>query len=350
MIKSGFKRQVFANSVWTVPDYYNDLQYLGSGAFGQVCTARSHKLNCTVAIKKIKEPFLSPDHAKRVYREIKLLRYLNHENIISLVDLFSPNDSLTSFSEIYMVSILMDQDLRKLLDHYRLSIEQAKLVTYQILRALKYLHSGGIMHRDLKPSNIAVNNNFEIKILDFGLSRQINMKENLDLTPYVVARSYRAPEILFNWMHYKPNVDVWSTGCILAELLTNQVLFKSEDSIQHINCIFGLLGTPSKELLNKMTSEDAQTYIQQLPRTEKKDFKMVFPGADLQALDLLEKMFDLDPDTRILASECLAHPFLKQLSDPSDEPELQIYDSSFEDETKDLSTWKKLLYDEVTSA
>lgn len=346
-MQPGFKVVNLPNSVWKVPEYYSNLSYLGSGAFGQVCSAHDDRRDLTVAIKKIKEPFLTTDHAKRVYREVKLLRHMNHDNVIQLIDLFSPAGRIEDFNEIYMVSILMDRDLRKLLDRYQLSDTQTKLVLYQILRALKYLHSGGIMHRDLKPSNIAINDNFEIKILDFGLSRQVHAKENIDLTPYVVARSYRAPEILFNWMHYQSNVDIWSTGCIFAELLTNRVLFKSDDSIQHINCIFQLLGTPSKELLDKMTSKDAQLYICQLPKMNRKNFASVFPRADTTALDLLEKMFDLDPDTRISACKSLSHPYIKHLSDPSDEPELQPQDSSFENESRDIAGWKRLLFEEV---
>lgn len=347
-MKPDFQRINLPNSVWTLPKYYSNLKYLGSGAFGQVCQAKNMK-GMTVAIKKIKDPFISPDHAKRVFREVKLLKHMNHENIIQLIDVFTPGDSADTFSEIYMVSNLMDQDLRKLLDNYRLTNTQAKLVAYQILRALKYLHSGGIIHRDLKPSNIAINDNFEIKVLDFGLSRQVNTNENMDLTPYVVARSYRAPEILYNWMHYTSNVDVWSTGCILVELITNQILFKSDDSIQHINCIFGLLGTPSDDLLNKMTSKDAQLYIKQLPQIKKKDFGQVFTDADAEALNLLEQMFELDPERRPSAAQCLTHPFLSCFSDPSDEPELQPYDSTSEDESKDIVTWKKMLFDEISS-
>jgi p38 MAP kinase len=203
------------------------------------------------------------------------------------------------------------------------------------------------MHRDLKPSNIAINDNFEIRILDFGLSRQINQDNNVDFTPYVVARSYRAPEILFNWMHYNQNVDVWSVGCIFGEILCGKVLFVTKDSIEHINSIFKLVGTPDERLLMKMTSQDACNYIKRLPVKPKQNFRDIFHSSDDNAIDLLEKLLDLDPDTRISATEALAHPYFSSLSDPSDEPELQPFDSSFENDPKDLKTWKQLLFNEI---
>ncbi|XP_035743532.1 mitogen-activated protein kinase p38b-like isoform X3 [Vespa mandarinia] len=316
---------------------------VGSGAYGQVCSAVDTTTNQKVAIKKLARPFQSAVHAKRTYRELRMLKHMNHENVIGLLDVFHPSSSLEDFQHVYLVTHLMGADLNNIVRTQKLSDDHVQFLVYQILRGLKYIHSAGIIHRDLKPSNIAVNEDCELKILDFGLARPT---EN-EMTGYVATRWYRAPEIMLNWMHYNQTVDIWSVGCIMAELLTGRTLFPGTDHIDHLTRVLVLCGMPTEETLNKITSQEARNYIQSLPPLKKKNFKDVFRGANPLAIDLLELMLELDAERRITAEQALAHPYLAQYADPTDEPVSLPYDQSFEDMELPVEKWKELVYHEV---
>ncbi|KAE8753178.1 p38 map kinase [Frankliniella occidentalis] len=240
---------------WEVPERYQMLTPVGSGAYGQVCSAVDSVLGCKVAIKKLARPFQSAVHAKRTYRELRMLKHMNHENVIGLLDVFHPSTTLTDFNQVYLVTHLMGADLNNIVRTQKLTDEHVQFLVYQILRGLKYIHSAGIIHRDLKPSNIAVNEDCELKILDFGLARPT---EN-EMTGYVATRWYRAPEIMLNWMRYNQTVDIWSVGCIMAELLTGRTLFPGTDHIHQLNLIMEILGTPKDEFMKKITSEHTLT-------------------------------------------------------------------------------------------
>jgi len=344
-IRSSYQLIEINKTIWKVPENYLNLNALGSGAYGQVCSATDRKTEEKVAIKKLARPFQTAIHAKRAYREIRVLKHMKHENVICLLDLFTPDTNLPDFDEIYLVTPLMGADLNNIIKTQKLTDDHVQFLIYQILRGLKYVHSAGIIHRDLKPSNIAVNEDCELRILDFGLAR---LAED-EMTGYVATRWYRAPEIMLSWMHYCKTVDIWSVGCIMAELLTQRPLFPGMDHIDQLTRIMSVTGTPNDALLAKITSVEAQNYIRSLPRMKKKDFKQLFKGATLQAIDLLERMLDLDPDSRITAEQALSHPYLAQYADPTDEPISEPYDQSFEDKDYDIATWKKLIWDEVTS-
>jgi p38 MAP kinase len=167
------------------------------------------------------------------------------------------------------------------------------------------------------------------------------------MTGYVATRWYRAPEIMLNWMHYNLTVDIWSVGCIMAELITSKTLFPGTDHIDQLLRIMTLCGTPDDEFMRKISSEEARNYIRTLPIMRKKNFRDVFKGANPDAIDLLEKMLELDADKRPTAEVALAHPYLAQYSDPTDEPTADRYDESFEDRELALIEWKRLVYDEL---
>lgn len=348
-MKEGYYQYELNKTIWEVPERYINLQPVGCGAYGQVCSAvdTSSKLkdgHCQkVAIKKLARPFQSAIHAKRTYRELRMLKHMNHENIIGLLDVFTPSKTLNEFNDVYLVTHLMGADLNNIVKTQKLSDDHVQFLVYQILRGMKYVHSAGIIHRDLKPSNIAVNEDCELKILDFGLARPT---EN-EMTGYVATRWYRAPEIMLNWMHYQQTVDMWSVGCIMAEMLTSKTLFPGTDHIDQLTRILLLCGTPAEETLNKITSEEARNYIRSLQRMEKKNFQEYFKGANTLAIDLLEKMLELDADRRITAEQALSHSYLVQYADPSDEPSSLPYDQTFEDYDLPVETWKDYVWNEV---
>merc|ERR1712088_825572 len=208
-MKSGFHSVELNKTVWEVPERYVNLTAIGSGAYGQVCSAEDTSLRSAdgkfvkVAIKKIARPFQSAVHAKRTYRELRMLKHVGHENIIGLLDCFTPQSGLDQFCDVYMVTHLMGADLNNIIKTQKLSDDHVQFLIYQIIRGMKYVHSAGIIHRDLKPSNIAVNEDCGLKILDFGLARPT---EN-EMTGYVATRWYRAPEIMLSWLHNGRNVD-----------------------------------------------------------------------------------------------------------------------------------------------
>ncbi|KAL1020752.1 hypothetical protein UPYG_G00004180 [Umbra pygmaea] len=338
-----FYRQEVNKTIWEVPERYQNLSPVGSGAYGSVCSSYDTKTSQKIAVKKLSRPFQSIIHAKRTYRELRLLKHMKHENVIGLLDVFTPATSLEEFNDVYLVTHLMGADLNNIVKCQKLTDDHVQFLIYQILRGLKYIHSADIIHRDLKPSNLAVNEDCELKILDFGLARHTDD----EMTGYVATRWYRAPEIMLNWMHYNMTVDIWSVGCIMAELLTGRTLFPGTDHIDQLKLIMLLVGTPGTELLMKISSESARNYINSLPQMPKRNFADVFIGANPQAVDLLEKMLVLDTDKRITASEALAHTYFSQYHDPDDEPEAEPYDQSFESRELEIEEWKRLTYEAV---
>uniref|UniRef100_A0A3Q2XU17 mitogen-activated protein kinase n=1 Tax=Hippocampus comes TaxID=109280 RepID=A0A3Q2XU17_HIPCM len=332
-----FYRQELNKTMWEVPERYQNLSPVGSGAYGSVCSAFDMKTSLKVAVKKLSRPFQSIIHAKRTYRELRLLKHMKHENVIGLLDVFTPATSLEEFTDVYLVTHLMGADLNNIVKCQKLTDDHVQFLIYQILRGLKVGQCN-----DLKPSNLAVNEDCELKILDFGLARHTDD----EMTGYVATRWYRAPEIMLNWMHYNMTVDIWSVGCIMAELLTGRTLFPGTDRILPLSS-----KTQPLELWTRLwlSADCARNYINSLAHMPKRNFADVFIGANPLAVDLLEKMLVLDTDKRITASEALAHPYFAQYHDPDDEPEAEPYDQSFESRELEIEEWKRLTYEEVVS-
>ncbi|KAG8134359.1 hypothetical protein E2320_007477 [Naja naja] len=187
---------------------YRLMLFLLSFSFSCFSAAYDAVLDRNVAIKKLSRPFQNQTHAKRAYRELVLMKCVNHKNIISLLNVFTPQKSLEEFQDVYLVMELMDANLCQViqmeLDHERMSY-----LLYQMLCGIKHLHSAGIIHRDLKPSNIVVKSDCTLKILDFGLARTAGT--SFMMTPYVVTRYYRAPEVILG-MGYKENGRTYKYG------------------------------------------------------------------------------------------------------------------------------------------
>uniref|UniRef100_A0A8D0GZR2 Mitogen-activated protein kinase n=1 Tax=Sphenodon punctatus TaxID=8508 RepID=A0A8D0GZR2_SPHPU len=283
---------------------YTELQYIGEGAYGMVCSSYDHVNKIRAAIKKI-SPFEHQTYCQRTLREIKILLRFKHENIIGINDILRAA-SIDQMRDVYIVQDLMETDLYKLLKTQQLSNDHICYFLYQILRGLKYIHSANVLHRDLKPSNLLINTTCDLKICDFGLARIADPEHDHTgfLTEYVATRWYRAPEIMLNSKGYTKSIDIWSVGCILAEMLSNRPIFPGKHYLDQLNHIL--------------------------------------------APDLLDKMLTFNPNRRITVEESLAHPYLEQYYDPSDEPVAEepfTFDMELDDLPKEKL--KELIFEET---
>jgi len=203
-----------------------------------------------------------------------------------------------------------------------LSDDHCQYFIYQTLRALKAMHSANVLHRDLKPSNLLLNANCDLKVCDFGLARSAASTEDNSgfMTEYVATRWYRAPEIMLTFKEYTKAIDVWSVGCILAEMLSGKPLFPGKDYHHQLTLILDVLGTPTMEDYYGIKSRRAREYIRSLPFKKKIPWKAMFPKTNDLALDLLERLLAFNPVKRITVEDALKHPYLEPYHDPEDEP------------------------------
>ncbi|KAK7490710.1 hypothetical protein BaRGS_00018127 [Batillaria attramentaria] len=322
----GKNTEIVRGQIFEVGPRYTSLSYIGEGAYGMVVSATDNATKTKVAIKKI-SPFEHQTYCQRTLREIKILNRLKHENIIDIRDILRAA-SQQEMKDVYIVQCLMETDMYKLLKTQQLSNDHVCYFLYQILRGLKYIHSANVLHRDLKPSNLLLNTTCDLK--------------------YVATRWYRAPEIMLNSKGYTKSIDVWSVGCILAEMLGNRPLFPGKHYLDQLNHILGVLGSPSQEDLMCIINDKARGYIQSLPLKAKVPWKRMYTKADPKALDLLDKMLTFNPNKRINVEQALAHPYLEQYYDPGDEPVAEE-PFTFEMELDDLpkEQLKELIYKET---
>ncbi|KAF5127383.1 Mitogen-activated protein kinase spm1 [Metarhizium anisopliae] len=357
-------RKVFKvfNQDFIVDERYTVTKELGQGAYGIVCAAVNNQTSEGVAIKKVTNVFSKKILAKRALREIKLLQHFRgHRNvgqpgpsrhvalITCLYDMDIPRPD--TFNETYLYEELMECDLAAIIRSGQpLTDAHFQSFIYQILCGLKYIHSANVLHRDLKPGNLLVNADCELKICDFGLARgfSVDPEENAGyMTEYVATRWYRAPEIMLSFQSYTKAIDVWSVGCILAELLGGRPFFKGRDYVDQLNQILHILGTPNEETLARIGSPRAQEYVRNLPFMPKKSFPGLFPQANPDALDLLDKMLTFDPSSRISVEQALEHPYLHIWHDASDEPDCPTtFNFDFE-VIDDVGEMRRVILDEV---
>jgi len=241
----------------------------------------------------------------------------------------------------------MEADLRDfLVTEQKLSERHVQYLMFQMLSAVCYMHSADILHRDLKPENILVNSNCEIKICDFGLARGLDFTEDPTMsTNYVVTRWYRAPELLLNHKTVSKAIDMWSVGCIMAELLGKGVLFKGSSPINQVEKIIQVLG--SQEIENVKGSPQGLEFLSGLPKYKQQSLHKLFPNASADAIDLLEGLLQFNPEKRISAIEALRHPFLCTLFDEKNLLVADPFDFAFENNINDLISIKREAFETI---
>ena len=304
---------------------YEILQKLGRGAYGIVWKAVSRKNNKIVAVKKCFDAFQNSTDAQRTFREIMYLQELHgHDNIVGIINvLCAENDR-----DIYIVTDFMESDLHAVIKGGILEQVHKQYVLYQIVRALKYMHSGELIHRDIKPSNVLLNADCTIKLCDFGLARSVATTPgfiydtNPVMTDYVATRWYRAPEILLGSPYYTKGVDIWAVGCILAEMLIGKPVFPGTSTLDQLERVLTVTGAPTSEDIESIQSPFANTMLSSIKiPSARKTLVQLFPKATPDMLDLLEKCFRFNPSKRPSAKELLSHPLFKQFHDAKWEPD-----------------------------
>ncbi|PAV65546.1 hypothetical protein WR25_00825 isoform D [Diploscapter pachys] len=337
--------------IFRVPKRYQNLTGLSCGAQGSVVKADDVVTGRKVAIKKMEEFLNDCMNSKRTYRELVLLINVKHPNIIGLLNAFTTASQLEQFEDLYLVTELMDMNLTNFSIKGKKELRTISFLVYQLLCAIRHLHNCGIIHRDLKPSNIAINADCTLKVLDFGLARR--MVHDSQMTSYVVTRNYRAPEIIGE-LGYDNKMDVWSIGCIVAEMIIRRVLFPGENSLDQWRQILSILGAPKKEFFDRYGIQISEN---QLEMRTAVPFEEVIPDrafaietqmpqhhltADL-ARDLLKKMLVIDPEHRITVDNALNHPFVsmwkteKDMNVPINNYQ---YDDAIELEDRTTAEWK----------
>ncbi|XP_074295200.1 mitogen-activated protein kinase homolog NTF3-like [Silene latifolia] len=300
-------------SVFEVEPKYKPKDPIGKGAYGVVCSSINTLTKEEVAIKKIKVRENS-NEALKALRELKILRHVRHKNVIALKDVMIPS---AKCKDVYLVFELMDADLGSFIrSSPPLPNYLVKYFMLQLLNGLNYLHTANIIHRDLKPGNLLVNAKRDLKICDFGLATTTKGSSQTQFaTENLGTRGYKAPELLLNCSTYGPSIDVWSVGCIFAELLGGNHLFSAKDKPGQLIKIINILGTQNNSNLSFITSCDWEAYrlLESQPYTPGIDFKLLYPNVDPMGLDLLNKMLQFNPDKRITVAEALQHPYIQSM-------------------------------------
>uniref|UniRef100_A0A0D6QUY4 mitogen-activated protein kinase n=1 Tax=Araucaria cunninghamii TaxID=56994 RepID=A0A0D6QUY4_ARACU len=332
---------------------YKIQEVIGKGSYGVVCSAIDTHTAEKVAIKKITNIFEHLSDATRILREIKLLRLLRHPDIVEIKHIMLP-PSQREFKDIYVVFELMESDLHQVIKaNDDLTPEHYQFFLYQLLRALKYIHTANVFHRDLKPKNVLANADCKLKICDFGLARVAfnDTPTAIFWTDYVATRWYRAPELCGSFFSkYTPAIDIWSIGCIFAEVLTGKPLFPGKNVVHQLDLMTDLLGTPSAETIARVRNEKARRYLNSMRKKHPIPFVQKFQGTDPYALKLLERLLAFDPKDRPTAEEALADPYFRGLARVSREPVAQpITKMEFEFERRRVTKddVRELIYREI---
>jgi serine/threonine protein kinase len=287
-------------------DRYLKMEKVGEGTYGVVYKAKDLVTGDIVALKKIRLDAEDEGVPSTAIREISLLKELAHPNIVRLVNV------LLIENKLYLVFEFLDKDLRKYSDIVKKNMHKMliKSYLYQLLKGICFCHQHRVLHRDLKPQNLLIDRKGNLKIGDFGLARAVGIPIRT-YTHEVVTLWYRAPEILLGGRQYSTPVDVWSIGCIFAEMVTCSPLFPGDSEIDQLFKIFRCLGTPNEEIWPGVSS--FKDFKPTFPQWTGNHLAKQVPGIEPLGLDLLKRMLVYEPSKRISAREALQHEYFKDL-------------------------------------
>ncbi|PWN90390.1 putative KIN28-cyclin-dependent ser/thr protein kinase [Acaromyces ingoldii] len=293
---------------------YAKLAKVGEGTYASVFLARHTATSRKVAIKKIKVVDSKDGMDMSAIREVKVLRELRHPNVIELVDVFSSGSTATP--SLNLVLEFLDTDLERLIGDTNLVFKPGDIKSWMLMlcRGLEFCHRHYILHRDLKPNNLLISPQGELKIADFGMAREW-ADAGLRMTPVVITLWYRPPELLMGSRHYSTTVDMWSVGCIFAELLVRRPFITGEAELQQLSRIWQVLGSPTEKDWPGM-----KTLPLYMPSTEqfpKPTLRFIFPAASQDTIDMISKLLLYDPSKRMSANEALHHPYFRSQPAPT---------------------------------
>ena len=302
------------------PASFQQLEKLGEGTYAtvrgrlgvrssraQVFKGRNRQTGEFVALKEI---HLDSEEGtpSTAIREISLMKELKHENIVRL------HDVIHTENKLMLVFDYMDKDLKRYMDAHgergQLDMATVKSFTYQLLRGIAFCHEHRVLHRDLKPQNLLINHRGQLKLADFGLARAFGIPVNT-FSNEVVTLWYRAPDVLLGSRTYNTSIDMWSAGCIMAEMASGRPLFPGTTNEDQLQRIFRLMGTPSERSWPGISQ--FPEYKQNFPVFATQDLRMLVPGFDQLGLSLLSSMLQLRPEMRISAANALQHPWFNDL-------------------------------------
>ena len=341
---------------FTIDEKYEFIKQIGLGSFSAVCSCYDRKDNRNVAIKKVTNAFDDLEDARHILREIKILSFFDHDNIVTLLDVPKP-DNKETYNDVYVITDLMETDLHRVIySRQELTDEHIQYFIYQIL-----------------PANILANKNCDLKICDFGLdhgklkdddktvqnlidnpSLPIEYSNSIiyddtkrELNDRNISRWYRAPEAILSPDTYDKPVDIWSVGCILAELLGRQPLFPADNNLDELQKIISVLGSPTEADLDFITDEKTKNFVLRLAKRTKQSFNLMFSNANPVALDLLGKMLTFNPKKRYTVEQCISHPYFEGLHDPEQEPTAESnFDFSFDKESLTKEKLRSMIYEQ----
>ncbi|XP_024972158.1 probable serine/threonine-protein kinase At1g09600 [Cynara cardunculus var. scolymus] len=311
---------------------YEMLNKIGQGTYSSVYRARDLQTDKIVAIKKVRFVNMDPESVRFMAREICILRRLDHPNVMKLQAIVTSKFSGT----LYLVFDYMEHDLAGLLTSPKVkkfTEPQIKCYMQQLLRGLEHCHSRGILHRDLKGSNVLLDNNGILKIGDFGLAARFEPGQREPLTSRVVTLWYRAPELLFGSTSYGVGIDMWSAGCILAELFTGRPIMPGRTEVEQIHKIFKLCGSPSEEYWRKSKLPLATSFKPKKPY-KRRIVETFQQHLSSSALALLDALLSIEPADRGTATSALSSEFFTTPPLPCDPSSLPEYPPSKEFDTR----------------
>ncbi|KAJ2793852.1 negative regulator of the PHO system [Coemansia helicoidea] len=295
---------------------YQRIEHLGEGTYATVYKGRSPKGE----IVALKEIHLDPEEGapSTAIREISLMKELDHENVLKLLDVVHTE------TKLMLVFEYMDKDLKRYMDsvgnHGALPPQTIKVLMFQMLKGIKYCHDMLVLHRDLKPQNLLINSRNQLKLGDFGLARAVGVPVNT-FSNEVVTLWYRAPDILLGSRSYDKAIDIWSAGCIMAEMYTGRPLFAGSSNDDQLLKIFRVMGTPSEATwpgVSGMTN-----WKSNFPPYPPQRLEQHLPQMEPQAISLLKQLLVYQPSQRWDAGRCLTHPYFQELWQPPPQLSLQ---------------------------